>query len=64
MKIKNLKHLIKEHIKVLKEQDDMTLHYHLISPCVNDNITPWLFSSDENPLIPTFNATLDIDIQN
>ena len=64
MKIKNLKYIIKEHIKVLKEQDDMTLHYHLISPCVNDNITPWLFSSDENPLIPTFNATLDIDIQN
>ena len=50
MKIKKLKHIIKEHIKVLKEQDEMTLNHYLIQICQNNYIFAPLFNSEENEI--------------
>lgn len=65
MKIKKLKHIIKEHIKVLKEQDEMTLNHYLIQVCQNNYTIAPLFDSEENELqLNPGYGDLDIDVQN
>lgn len=65
MKIKKLKHIIKEHIKVLKEQDEMTLNHYLIQICQNNYIFAPLFNSEENEISSNQGyGDLDIAIQN